>query len=175
MDFLLRCSWSNQTLFCLQFDRVTGGTILWHNSSTLLYAINACCHSPHASSSACWKTKAIKKRAAWWKIRRERHVDALRFLMTSFDASVIKDCRDQHRRRENRMCCCCCCCPPKGGRGISDVSPLSRVSGLSVWSNFSIPPLLFFCLVLLLFLSDPFLLLGHSPDFFFPKPPFSEM
>ena len=34
--------------------------------------------------------------------------------------------------------------------------------------------LLFFCLVLLLFLSDRFLLLTHSPDFFFRKPPFSE-
>ena len=37
-----------------------------------------------------------------------------------------------------------------------------------------ISPLLFFCLVLLLFLSYPFLLLAHSPDFFFPKPPFSK-
>ena len=32
----------------------------------------------------------------------------------------------------------------------------------------------FFCLVLLLFLSYPFLLLVHSPDLFFPKPPFTE-
>ena len=50
------------------------------------------------------------------------------------------------------------------------------ISGLSVWSHFSISPLLFFCLVLSLFLSYPFLLffLAHSPDLFFPKPPFSE-
>ena len=33
---------------------------------------------------------------------------------------------------------------------------------------------LFFCLVLLLFLFDPFLLLARSPDLFFPNPPFSE-
>ena len=32
----------------------------------------------------------------------------------------------------------------------------------------------FFCLVLSLFLSYPFLVLAHFPDFFFPKPPFSE-
>ena len=63
--------------------------------------------------------------------------------------------------------------PPKGRLGISDVSPLSGISRLSVWSHFSISSLLFF-LVLLLFLSYPFLLWTHSPDFFFPKPPFSE-
>ena len=39
---------------------------------------------------------------------------------------------------------------PKGGRGVFDVSPLSGISGLSVWSHFYISPLLFFCLVLLL-------------------------
>ena len=33
---------------------------------------------------------------------------------------------------------------------------------------------LFFCLVLSLFLSYPFLLLANSPDFFFPKPSFSK-
>ena len=64
---------------------------------------------------------------------------------------------------------------PEGRPGGSDVSPLSRISGLSVRSHFSIFPLLFFCLiVLLLLLSYPFLLLAHSPDFFFPKVPFSE-
>ena len=31
---------------------------------------------------------------------------------------------------------------------------------------------MFFCLVLSLFLSDPFLILAHSPDRFSPKPPF---
>ena len=62
----------------------------------------------------------------------------------------------------------------KGGRRISDVSPLSAISGLPVWSHLSISPL-FFCLVLSLFLSlYPFLLLAYSPDLFFPKPPFSE-
>ena len=71
--------------------------------------------------------------------------------------------------------------PPKGPcRGISDVPPpplpvwnlravsliplfcLSGISGLSVWTHFSISPLLFFCLVLLLVLSYPCLLLAWS-------------
>ena len=52
--------------------------------------------------------------------------------------------------------------------------PLSGISRLPVWSHFSVYPLLFFCLVLSLFLSYPFLLLAHSPDLFSPKPPFSE-
>ena len=64
---------------------------------------------------------------------------------------------------------------PKGGRFFFDVSHLSGISGLSVWSHFSIlSPLLFFCLVLPLFLSYLFLLLARYPDLFFPKPPFSE-
>ena len=40
----------------------------------------------------------------------------------------------------------------------SDVSPLLRMSGLSVWSHFSTFTLLFFCLVLSPFLSYPVLL-----------------
>ena len=66
-----------------------------------------------------------------------------------------------------------CQTAPEGRLGISDVFP-------PVWNLraasliFYISPLLFFCLVLLLFLSDPFLLLALSPDFFFPKPPFPE-
>ena len=64
--------------------------------------------------------------------------------------------------------------PLKGGRGFLMSPPLSGISGRSIWSYFSISPLLLFCLVLLLFLSYPFLLLAYSPDFFFPKPPFSE-
>ena len=50
---------------------------------------------------------------------------------------------------------------------MSDVFPLSGISGLS--SDFSfLSPLLFFCLVLLLFLSCLviFLLTVHFPDFF---------
>ena len=35
-------------------------------------------------------------------------------------------------------------------------------------------PVFFFCHVLSLFLSYPFLCLAHSPDLFFPKSPFSE-
>ena len=61
-----------------------------------------------------------------------------------------------------------CISPPKRGRGISDVSPLSGISGLSVWSRFSISPLLFCCLVLSLFLSYPF---GPFPWLSPPKPP----
>ena len=38
--------------------------------------------------------------------------------------------------------------------------PLSGISGLSVWSYFSISPLLFFCLVLSLFLSYPWVVDG---------------
>ena len=60
----------------------------------------------------------------------------------------------------------------KGRAGDSWCLPLSEISRLSVWSHFSISPLLFFCLALSLFLSDPFLLLAHSSDLFFPKPPF---
>ena len=63
---------------------------------------------------------------------------------------------------------------PEGRPEISDVSPLSEISGLSVWYQVFVSPLLFFCLVLSLFLSYSFLLLAHSPDFFPPKHPFSE-
>ena len=64
---------------------------------------------------------------------------------------------------------------PEGRPGIFWCSPLSGISGLPVWSHFSIYYLLlFFCLVLLLFLSYPFPLLAHSPDFVLPKPPFFE-
>ena len=65
--------------------------------------------------------------------------------------------------------------PSKGGLGISDVSPLSGISGLScsLIPFFYISSLVF-CIFLLLFLSYLFLLLAHSPDLFFPKPPFSE-
>ena len=48
--------------------------------------------------------------------------------------------------------------PPKEGRG-SDVSPLSGISGLSFDSTLR-SPLLFFCLVLLPFLSNRFLPAG---------------
>ena len=40
------------------------------------------------------------------------------------------------------------CVPPEGRLWISDDSPLSGISGLSVWYHFSISPRLFFCLVL---------------------------
>ena len=59
-----------------------------------------------------------------------------------------------------------CCFPPEGRPGMSDVSPLSGISGLSFDSTF-LSPLLFFCLVLLLFLSYLFFcLLVHSPELF---------
>ena len=51
--------------------------------------------------------------------------------------------------------------PLKGGWEF--LMSLPDVSGLPLWSHFSISPLLFFCLVLLLFLSYYFLLLAHSP------------
>ena len=62
----------------------------------------------------------------------------------------------------------------KGGRGISDVSPLSGILGLSVWSHFSLymSPLLFFCLVLLLFYAfafGPFSWPLFSLNLHFPK------
>ena len=61
--------------------------------------------------------------------------------------------------------------PPKGRPWISDVSPLTGISGLPASFHFSISPLLF-SLVLSLFLSYLFLHLAHSPDFFFCRPPF---
>ena len=48
---------------------------------------------------------------------------------------------------------------PEGRPGMSDVSPLSEISGLSFESTL-LSPLLFFCLVLLPFLSDLFLPAG---------------
>ena len=48
---------------------------------------------------------------------------------------------------------------PEGRPGISDVSPLSGISGLSFDSTL-LSPLLFFCLVLLPFLSYRFLPAG---------------
>ena len=49
--------------------------------------------------------------------------------------------------------------PPEGRLGMSDVSPLSGISGLSFDSTL-LSPLLFFCLVLLPFLSYRFLPAG---------------
>ena len=56
---------------------------------------------------------------------------------------------------------------PEGRPGMSDVSPLSGISVLSFDST-SLSPHLFFCLVLLLFLSYLFFscLLVHSPELF---------
>ena len=61
--------------------------------------------------------------------------------------------------------------PPSKGWVISDVESLSVISGLSVWSDFSIYlPLCSLVLPSLsLFLSYPFLLLTQSPDPFFPN------
>ena len=52
---------------------------------------------------------------------------------------------------------------PEGRPGMSDVSPLSEVSGL-LFDSTSLSPLLFFCLVLLLFLSYFFCLLVRSSE-----------
>ena len=53
---------------------------------------------------------------------------------------------------------------PEGKLGMSDVSLLSGISGLSFWDLLSC----FYCLVLLLFLFYfIFLLMVHSPAFFF--------
>ena len=49
--------------------------------------------------------------------------------------------------------------PPEGRPGMSDVSPLSGISGMSFDSTL-LSPLLFFCLVLLPFLSYHFLSAG---------------
>ena len=48
---------------------------------------------------------------------------------------------------------------------MSDVSPLFGISGLSFDSTL-LSPLLFFCLILLLFVSFFFCMLVHSSDFF---------
>ena len=55
--------------------------------------------------------------------------------------------------------------PPEGRLGMSDVSPLSGVLSLSFDSTL-LSPLLFYCLVLLLFLSYLFCLLVHSSELF---------
>ena len=56
---------------------------------------------------------------------------------------------------------------PRREAGMSDVSPLSEISGLSFDSTL-LSPLLFFCRVLRLFLSYLFFcLLAHSPEPFF--------
>ena len=55
--------------------------------------------------------------------------------------------------------------PPGGRPGMSDVSPLSGISGLSFDSTL-LSPLLFFCLVLLPFLSYLFLPAGPSYKLF---------
>ena len=52
--------------------------------------------------------------------------------------------------------------------------PCLESQGCQFDPSFLISPILFFCIVLLLFLSFPFLLLTHFPDFCFPKPSFSE-
>ena len=57
-------------------------------------------------------------------------------------------------------------------RDFRCVPPVWNLRAVIVWSHFSISPILFFCLVLSLFLSYPFMLLAHSPDLLFP--PFSE-
>ena len=64
--------------------------------------------------------------------------------------------------------------PPNGGREFLMSLPPS-VWNLRAFTciPFCISPLLFFCLVLLLFLCYPFYSLVHSPDLFFPKPTFS--
>ena len=56
---------------------------------------------------------------------------------------------------------------PEGRPGMSDVSPLSGISGL-LFDSTLLSPFLFFCQVLPLFLSCLFFwLLIHSPDIFF--------
>ena len=52
---------------------------------------------------------------------------------------------------------------PEGKLGMSDVSLLSGISGLSFWDLLSC----FYCLVLLLFFLVIFLLMVHSPAFYF--------
>ena len=69
-----------------------------------------------------------------------------KLIFPSFSSS-LKNCKGQLR------------IPPKGGRGCLMSSPLSGISGLSFDSTL-LSPLLFFCLVLLPFLSDRFLPAG---------------
>ena len=52
--------------------------------------------------------------------------------------------------------------------------PVWNLRAVGLIPLFDIYSLLFFCLVLSLFLFDPFTFLAHSPDHFFPKPAFSE-
>ena len=63
------------------------------------------------------------------------------------------------------------CSPLKGGRVFLMSPPCLESQGCQIDPTFSISPLLFFFLVLSFFLCYPFLVLAHSPDLFFPKPP----
>ena len=63
---------------------------------------------------------------------------------------------------------------PRREAGGFLMSHLSGIIGAVGLIHFSIYPPLFFCLVLSLFLSYPFMLLAHSPDLFFLKLPFSK-
>ena len=64
--------------------------------------------------------------------------------------------------------------PPKGGRIFLMSPPVWKLRAVSLSPLFYISSFVLLPSVLLLFLSYPFLLLAHSSDFFFPKPPFSK-
>ena len=70
------------------------------------------------------------------------------------------------------VCVCVCmhvCMPPKGRLGMSDVTLLFGISGLSFDSPFLSPLFVFSCLVLLLFLSSDFSANGPFSWLFFQK------
>ena len=73
------------------------------------------------------------------------------------------------------LLCCGTLLLPRGSQGIFwCLPPIWNLRALSLIPLFNISSFVLFCLVLLLFQSYFFLLLVHSPDFFFPKPPFSK-
>ena len=64
---------------------------------------------------------------------------------------------------------------PEGRPGISDVPPpCLKSQGCQFDTTFYISSFVLLPIILLLFVSSPFLLWARSPDLFFPKPPFSE-
>ena len=84
------------------------------------------------------------------------------FLLLSFIniiPSSINMGRGMGEYWNHSICLSSCPCTPEGRSGMSDVSPLPGISGLSFDSTL-LSSLLFFCLVLLLFLSYLFLPAG---------------
>ena len=96
------------------------------------------------------------------------------YVFLAYMGKKVRPCNDQCCTAAARRSTKFLTMPLEGRPGISDVSPLSGISGLSFDSTL-LSPLLFFCLVLVLFLSYLFFfcLLVHSVDL--SKPDFKKV